>query len=156
MEDILMGTGIIQYDPKRPGMKHRTDWWCVLNLDTELTRYYRWWLEHERHIQLDEPSWPAHISIIRGENPNNQFLDVWKKHQGQKLNFFYKHGDLQVGRSQRTDSKAELATGGEYYFINVECPKLDEIRTELGLRTGFNYHFTIGRTHEYIARKRGR
>lgn len=156
MTDILCGTGIIQYNPARPGMKHRTDWWCVVKVNKELTRYYRWWLEYEKHLHLQPPSWDAHISVVRGERPRPAFVDGWKKYQGEKVDFTYQHGSIRIDRSQRTDDKAKNAIGGEYYFIDVMCPRLDEIRSELGLKVGFNYHFTIARSYEYDARKRGR
>lgn len=158
MKDIVKGTGFIQYDPPRPGMQHRTNWWCVINLNKEITRYYRWWLSYQKHIHLQPPSWDAHISIVRGEKPRPEFIEVWKKYQGKKVEFTYHHGLIRVDKSHRTDARAKNAVGGEYHFIDVECPQLDEIRNELGLITGFNYHFTVGRTYEYEARKpkRGR
>lgn len=156
MSDMLRGTGMIMYDPYRPGMKHRTDWWCVVNVNKELTRYYRWWLEFEKHLHLQPPSWDAHISIVRGEKPRPEYIENWKKYQGERIEFTYTHGLIKVDRSQRTDERAAKATSGDYYYIDVECPRIDEIRKELGLRTGFNYHLTIARSYEYIARKRGR
>jgi hypothetical protein len=152
MSNILTGVGVIKYNPPRPGMKHRTDWWAVLDVNKELTRYYRWWLEFEQHIHLQPPSWDCHISIVRGEKPQPEFIDGWKKYQGERLEFTYTHGVIRVGRSLRTDARAENATGGEYYFIDVVCPRLDEIRKELGLKTGFNHHLTIGRTYEYLSK----
>lgn len=150
------GTGTIVYDPYRGGMKTRTNWWCVLNIDTEITRYYRWWLEYERHIHLQPPSWDAHCSIVRGERPARQFESVWKKYHDNKIEFQYEHGNVMSDVSHRTDPGAIVNTGGVYYFIRVECPQLDHIRSELGLRTGYSYHLTIGRTYEYTPRKRGR
>lgn len=154
--NILHGTGIIQYDPHRPGMKHRTNWWCVVNVNKELTRYYRWWLEFEKHLHLQPPSWDAHISIVRGEKPCPEFIELWKKYQGQRVDFTYEHGIIRVDRSHRTDDRAKNAVGGEYYFIDVKCPLFDEIRKELGLKIGYSYHLTVARSYEYIARKRGR
>ena len=151
--NTLKGTGIIQYDPHRPGMTYRKDWWCVINLNKEITRYYRWWLEFERHIHLQPPSWDAHISIVRGEKPRPEFLELWKKHHGERVEFEYTHGIIRVDRSQRKDDRAANAVGGEYYYIDIRCPMLDEIRKELGLRTGYEFHFTVGRTYEYEARK---
>lgn len=151
--NLIRGTGIIHYDPPRPGMSRRTDWWCIVKLDKEITRYYRWWLSYEKHIHLQPPSWDAHISIVRGERPKPELIELWKKHQGKRVEFYYDHGNIRVDRSQRRDERAANAVGGEYYFIDVQCPVLDEIRTELGLRTGYNFHFTVGRTYEYEARK---
>lgn len=150
--NLVRGTGVIQYDPPRPGMTYRKDWWCVVNLNKEVTRYYRWWLSFEKHIHLQSPSWDAHISIVRGEKPRREFLELWKKYDGQRVEFFYQHGLIRCDRSQRTDDRAGKAIGGDYYYIDVCCPLLDEIREELGLRTGYNFHFTVGRTYEYEAR----
>jgi hypothetical protein len=36
-------TGLIVYDPNRGTMKTRITNWCVLQVDKEITRYYRWW-----------------------------------------------------------------------------------------------------------------
>lgn len=148
--------GVLIYDPPRGDMKRRTSWWCVLNVDREITRYYRWWLSFERHIHTQPPAWDAHISIVRGEKPRPEYIHLWKKYHKQKIHFLYRHGHIRVDRSQRTDVDAANAVNGEYYFIEVVCPKLDEIRAELGLRTGFKFHLTVARTYEYTARKRGR
>ncbi|MGZ8924510.1 MAG: hypothetical protein ACXW2E_01375 [Nitrososphaeraceae archaeon] len=153
MKDYHKGHGFLQYDPYRGEMKHRTNWWCVINVDREITRYYRWWLSFEKHIHLQQPAWDAHISCVRGERPSPEYLDLWKKYQGERVEFLYKFNNIRVDRSQRTDERAKDAVGGLYYFIDILCPRLDEIRAELGLRTGFNYHLTVGRTYEFVARK---
>lgn len=154
--NYIKGYGYLQYDPFRGEMKHRTNWWCVLTLDKEITRYYRWWMSFQYHIHLQQPSWDAHISVVRGEKPRPEFVQHWKKYQGEKIEFEYQHGIIHHDKSQRTDDRAANNVGGLYYFMNVRCPRLEEIRAELGLRTGFNYHVTIGRTYDYIPRKRGR
>lgn len=141
----FQGTGIIVYDPPRGDMRARTDWWCVANVDREITRYYRWWLQYERHIHLQPPAWDAHISVVRGERPAAEYHSYWKKHTKRKVVFEYNHGDIR----EEIDKK----NGGKFYWVNVRCPELDDIRGELGLRTGFSYHVTVGRTYEYDARR---
>lgn len=132
------GSGVIKYDPYRAEMKKRTSWWCVVNVDREITRYYRWWLRKEYHLILEQPSWDAHISVVRGETDVKRKLDVWKKYDGDKVDFLYEHGTIR----SHPDPK-----GGRFYWVDVECPKLAQIRKELGLPVGWRFHITIGRTY---------
>lgn len=134
------GEGIVAYDPFRGSMKKDTSGWCIVNIDKEITRYNRWWLQREKHTMLNEPAWNAHISIIRGERVLPQYVKTWKKHQGRKVQFKYQHGDIQVSKDKDQP--------GWFYWIRVDCPAVDEIRNELGLITSWQYHHaTIGRTY---------
>jgi len=148
--DFHHSSGTIIYDPYRGDMKRRTNGWCVIDVDKEITRYYRWWLQYQYHIRLQPPSWDAHISVVRGEKIDPQYRNSWKKYHGKKINFVYRHvGEIKMTRSGLSDSPDD----GIYYYINVDCPTFDDIRNELGLRTGWSFHLTVGRTYEYIARK---
>lgn len=134
------GYGYIKYDPYRPGLKRKKNWWAVVTVDREITRYYRWWVKKENWIELCQPSWDAHISIIRGEKPPKNLEHLWKKYDGQKIEFRYKHHVRQSGDT----------TGGDrpdhYWFIEVDCPKLKEIRDEFGFPSNWKFHITVGRT----------
>jgi hypothetical protein len=137
--DWHQGSGTIIYDPHRAGMKRDIDGWCIIAADREITRYYRWWLQKERHILLDQPSWDAHISVVRGELRATRHQN-WKRRAAMKVNFKYQHGDVQTTK--------DADRPGTFYWIRVDCPAVDEIRTELGLPTSWKYHhMTIGRTH---------
>lgn len=134
------GSGKVVYDPKRGDMRSNTTNWCVIELDREITRYYRWWLQKEKHIVLQQPAWDAHISIVRGERLSPEQMKMWKKQQGRLVDFVYEHGDIQVSKDK--DSP------GHFYWIRVECPAVDEVREELGLIASWKYHhITIGRTY---------
>ena len=134
------GSGKVVYDPKRVGMKSNTTNWCVIELDREITRYYRWWLQKERHIILQQPAWDAHISVVRGERLTPEQMKMWKKQQGRIVDFVYEHGDIQVSKDKDAP--------GYFFWIRVDCPAVDEIRTELGLVASWKYHhITIGRTY---------
>lgn len=141
---MLKSTGKIVYDPKRGSMKSRTDWWCVVDVDREITRHLRWWVKKEYWVDLCQPSWDAHISIIRGEKPRPNLMHLWKKYQGERVEFEY---DLNIRRSGDT-------TGGDrpnhFWFVNIKCPKLIEIRKELKLPYNWNLHLTIGRQYEGV------
>lgn len=143
-------TGSIIYNPYRGEMKRRTKGWCIITVDKEITRYYRWWLQYQYHIHLQPPSWDAHISVVRAEPIQDEFQQYWKKYDKRRVEFSYEHGYIHKFRSGRND---ENNVPGDYYVINVKCPIIDEMRNELGLKVFNNYHLTIGRTYEYQARK---
>jgi hypothetical protein len=133
--------GKLIYDPVRSGLKTKNKGWVVINADNEIARYYRWWVQKERWIELCQPSWGTHVSCVRGEGIRDVYQPLWKKHDGEIITFEYEHN---VRRSGDT-------TGGDrpewFWFVDVRCPRIDEIRAELGLRTFFKYHMTIGRTY---------
>lgn len=140
MEHTHRGFGRINYDPHRGTMKRDTANWCVIELDREITRYYREWLKREKHIILQQPAWDAHISVVRGERIPQKYKDMWKKRQGQRVEFIYEHGDIQVSKDKDAP--------GWFHWIRVHCPTVDEIREELGLVTSWKtHHITIGRTY---------
>lgn len=138
-KDSFISTGRIIYDPPRGDMKRRTSWWCVIDVDKEITRYFRWWVRKEYWIDLCKPAWDAHISIVRGEKPAEDKLHLWKKYHGQKIDFEY---SLHVKQSSLEDKHF-------FWYVSVHCPVMDDIRTELNMRTGWTHHLTIGRTYEY-------
>jgi hypothetical protein len=134
------GEGRIIYDPHRGSMKSNTNWWCVIDVDKEITRYYRWWLLKEKHLILHQPAWDAHISVIRGERAVTRNQVLWKKHHGRKVTFQYEHGDIQISKDKDAP--------GWFHWIRVNCPVVDQIREELGLIASWKYHhLTIGRTY---------
>lgn len=147
MEQVYehIGQGRIVYDPSRPGMKRRTEWWCIAQIDREITRYYRYWANQnpvvfgETHLDLCLPSWDAHISIVRGEVPREEFRHHWKKYHGKTITFRYSHC------LRRT--RNHIHEKDYFWFIDVQSPEIDEIREELGLRTFYNYHITVGRIY---------
>ncbi len=143
----IKGSGKIVYDPYRAGMKTRTRGWCILSVDKEITRYYRWWLSYQYHIHLQPPSWDAHVTCIRGEQITDN--TIWKKHQGIIVPFDYEHGNIQKFRSGRNDPNN---VPGDYYVIDVKCDMISQIRQEAGLRTYESYHLTVGRTYEFNPR----
>ena len=126
-------TGTIRYDPHRGGMKRRTKWWAIIQVDREITRYYRWlvmreyWAHTAIHPDwLKQPSWNAHVSIVRGEEPRGALKDKWKYLDGKKVTLAYEHNPR----------------------YNVYCPEIIEIRRELGLKTFYKSHLTFGRIYK--------
>lgn len=131
----LKGTGVIQYDPPRGKMKKKTNWWCVINVDKEITRYYRWWLVRELHVKgMNAPAWDAHISVIRGEKPRPELMSLWKKYDGQRVEFLYEH-------NPRPTSKPF------FWQVEVKCEFGINIRKEFKLKHDWPLHLTVGRTY---------
>lgn len=136
------GTGIIKYDPPRGQMKKKTKWWAIVEVDREITRYFRWWVKKELWLHnLHQPSWDAHISIIRGEKPEDHLMHLWKKYDGQKVEFEYSHNVRQSGDTTGFDRP------DHYWFVEVRCPLLVDIRKELNRPVNWKFHLTIGRTY---------
>jgi hypothetical protein len=107
----------------------------ALEVDKDLTAYYRWLVRFR--TPLLKPSFGSHITVCKGVDASS--------FQDEEIEFEYSHlirisGDT-TGQD-RPDS---------YYFLDVWCPRLGEIRTELGLETFFKFHLTIGRLHYKIA-----
>lgn len=132
------GKGRLIYDPKRNGMKSKTDWWLIATVDPEIVRYYRDWVKRTYHVKgLCPPSWGAHISIVRGEGNFIKDKSLWKKYENQWFNFEYEHNPTSGNDGQ---------TEGKYWFIDVYSNDFMRIRKELGLKTYYKFHLTVGRT----------
>jgi len=156
--------GKIVYDPDRPvDLSRGADWWVIIEPfgGTEITRYFRWFVDREilnplgfdtpklakKHgfDKMCQPAFDAHVSIVRGWNDVRHNIEqvkkVWKKFDGQVVTFKY---DLNIRQSGDT-------TGWDrpdhFWFVGVDCPMIDKIRNEMGLRTGWRHHLTIGRTY---------
>lgn len=143
---LLKGNGVLVYDPHRPGLKTKTDWWIVVNTDSEICRYYRWWVWRRYMIDLKQPSWGAHVSVLRGGKPQPDKMHLWKKYQGEKIEFDYSPNVRQQGDT------TEGVGPNHFWFVDVWSERLGEIRKELGFTTKFDgkkikYHMTIGRTY---------
>lgn len=155
--------GTIEYDPDRGDMRNKTKWWVVLNLDKGITDYYRWWAN--RHInplrysaedkqrwtwpQLKDkredlylPAWGPHMSIVRGEEPRNNLMHLWKKYHGQRVEFKYSNNVRFSGDTADVGDKH-----GVYWFVDAVCPIGKQIREEFGFRSHWTFHITVGRTY---------
>lgn len=150
---MFKSTGIIKYDPERPGMTKRVDGWCVALVDREITRYFRWWINKEVTNPLDisvlgslkkypfvnlcHPSWDAHISIVRGERKwvSEDKKHLWKKYHNQKFEFTYDMKPIQVRNKP------------DFWIVEVHSDEMMGIRKELGLRTTWPLHITVARTY---------
>jgi len=110
-----------------------SDRWLVLMTDDAISEYYRnlFYREFPYLGKLTRPVWGAHISIIRGERVPN--YELWNLDANKIVEFEYEPGVLD---------------NGEYYWLNVKCNYLCDLREKYGLKREPRYglHLTIGRT----------
>ena len=133
---MFPATGKIRCGVRRPQSDQR--WWMVLDCDTqEISRYYRhlYWLDHSKQTKLQRPYWPAHVTVVRNEEPPNKAL--WHSFAGEEVEFHYLPG---------VDTNFSPERFRSFYWVNVVCPRFEEIRVELGLPKNSDgiYHMTIG------------
>lgn len=135
----------IVYDPYRGAGNLSNKWWCVAELDKEVTRYYRWWIKSRYHIELFEPSWNAHISIIRGEEPPADKKHLWGKYNGETVMAKYSHFVRQSG-----DVPGPYEEKTSFWFVDATHERFTEIRNQFGFPSNWKQHLTIGRVYNDI------
>ena len=128
--------GKLRYSLKKESSDQ--DWWLVLDqCPEEIGKLYRnlYWLEHNKGRKLNPPYWGAHVTVVRNEEPPNK--EFWWKHEGETIEFQYAGP---VGNNCGPDRYRS------FWWVQVTCPRLDEIREELGLpaKPHKSYHMTIG------------
>lgn len=141
MEEFIFKTkGKVIYDPPRPGLKTKNQWWCILTIDRGIVEYYRWWVNKSiaNPLQLPKkdvciPSWGAHMSIIRGEKPRPGYEHLWKKYHGHEFEVEY------------SNVPKETISGEKFWYLNCVCPEAKAMRDELKFPSNWNFHITIGR-----------
>jgi hypothetical protein len=109
MMTLHTSTGVLEY-----ARTENYGFRCVLGIDQEISNYYRALLP--KWISTNRQMYPAHVSVVRKEVPPN--LDVWGRHDGEVIEFQYEHF---------------VYNDETYFWLNVFCSRLEEIRAELGL-----------------------
>lgn len=122
--------GKIIYDPVAG--KAQNPWWVIVECPKDIMDYYHYWLEREEGVKLNKPLFGSHISVVRGEEPAESSKHLWKVCHEEEVEFAYSH---------------EIMNNGEYYWLEIDCMKLNELRETLGLeeKVQFGFHLTIGR-----------
>lgn len=136
MRNIIKQYGTIIYDPYRGENMKPKNQWCILQLPKDFARYYQYFLRKEKHLELFDPTFNAHVSIVRGEVPKN--MNAWKKYNNKR--FFIEYEPEIV-------SFKDTKKPGSYYCITFKSKALSELRRELGLIPHEVFHITIGRTN---------
>ncbi len=127
---MFKAKGKLVYDPKTDSSKFNF-WWAKVDVPQSIVFYYQYWVRKELGIKLNMPMWKSHITVIRGEEP--KLKHFWKRYQNEAVEFEY---------------SPELRLSETYVWLTATCPRLEQIRTELGLRPTprVPFHITIGNT----------
>lgn len=135
---MLEGKGLLIYDPKDRG-NLAASWWAILEVDEELRRFYASMYEKANSVSLVKPRWPAHVSVVKGEEPLNK--EPWGRYHNKEIGFHYTPEEVQddIGREEKG-----------YVWLRIISEELAEIRRELGLsakpyESKVGYHITLGR-----------
>lgn len=100
----------------------------VVSLEEDFTAYYRK-LFGLRNILL-KPSFDSHITVAKNIDGS--------KFQDEKIEFTYSHL-IRISGDTTKDRKEN------FYFLDVWCDRLKEIRKELNLPCWYKFHITIGK-----------
>lgn len=133
---LYQSTGMVSYS-----INSINQFRVVLNIDQEITNYYRKLIPKARYVK--KQGYAAHISIVRKQTPTE--LKEWGRHEGKTSEFLYEN----VIHNCET-----------YYWLNCYCKLAEQIRIELGLPVyeresencpqGFKmrFHTTLGNIKE--------
>lgn len=116
------------------GKLHYHSKWLMLYTDDEIGRYYRALFKtQEPWIRFNLPMHGTHITVVPGKYETPPKMELWGKYEGEIIDFTYDN---------------DVTNLGNYYWLRVYCPRIEDIREELGLpRTlPVPWHMTIGNT----------
>ena len=102
--------GIIVYDPERgrKGSSH----WCIIEIDREITAYYRYQFKKQFGIVLFAPAYDAHVSLLKGIETPKMTTD-WKKLDGKKVIVHY---------------DSNLYWNDKHVWLNTYCEEYFDLR----------------------------
>lgn len=111
--------------------------WAVIFVDDEIGRYYRHlFIKQHPYLngwangnRLARPLWGSHLSFLRSETSK-----LWGLDNNKLIEFEYEPG---------------IKDNGTYFWLNVSCPYLLDLRQRLGLPRApkQRLHLTIGILH---------
>lgn len=122
--------GFINFDPTAG--KAANKWWMIIQCPHDIVDYYEHQLERWANTKTNKPLFGSHISVIRGEEPADEYKTLWKQNQGRKIEFEYSH---------------IVECSEEYCWLAVQSKDLEQIRSNFGLEPvpQFGFHLTIGK-----------
>ncbi len=107
----------------------------ILEVDPGIGHLYRRLIP--AYLNVRQPMWPAHISIVRKRTPPN--MEAWGRYEGKQVEFQY---------------ESYVYNDELYYWLNCYSEELEAIRVELGLKPygdvsvspcgSHRFHCTVG------------
>lgn len=104
--------------------------WVVMDTPNSIVRYYSWWVRKLTWKKGSTPLHGSHCTVVNGKVEDVRKNAAWGLRQGAIIRFEY---------------NSAIKTNGQYYWLTVRCPALQDIRRELGLKPfpKWEYHITI-------------
>lgn len=127
-EKFYVARGTIQYKGE----------WITVQAPHDVVNYYKFWVEKFKGKKISTSYHGTHITVLAGKHEKGlNKHPLWGKYEGREVEFKY---------SSRIRTDADWFTQGEYFWLEVECPFLGQLRQELGLKPTlkFPYHLTVG------------
>lgn len=142
---IAKAVGTLRFDP-RAGTTARDRWWLIVQCEDDWWELHQHWAARMgrgqwvrdrngklqfKNLSLIRPAWGTHISVLRGEKPRKN-IDRWREQEGRQVEFML---------------DPFVHFNDEYWWLNIECPELLDIREFYGLRREpkMRLHLTVGR-----------
>lgn len=131
---IFEMSGRVCYDPHNGRQSKHEDYWCVINVNREITRYYREQFRRKFGILLYAPAFDAHISVLRGMKHSTPKMDEnWEYLNNKDVEIYY---------------DSDLYWNNNHVWINTYCKEYFNIREYYGVAdwnvSNFS-HLTIGK-----------
>lgn len=119
-------------------IRYQDDEWIVVRCSHSVVNYYKWWVEKFIGKKISTSYHSPHISVLAGKHERGLSKHpLWGKYEGKVVEFkYYSH--------IYTDH--EWFTRGKYFWLRVECPFLEMLRLQLGLKPQLRWplHLTVG------------
>lgn len=107
----------------------------IVEVDDDFGKYYRSLIP--KNYKIRAPMYSPHITVLRNEAP--LLLNTWEEHYNMSIEFEY---------------DTYIHNYDVYFWLNVSCPLLSDIRIDLGLPkcseftrspdSNSDFHITIG------------
>jgi len=112
--------------------------WYGVDVCDDFAAYYNWF-QSKRGMPWQLPMNGCHITFLAGEKDNRVVgLDEMQPYDNEVVWFAF---------------EPKVDTDGRSFWIDVQCPRLDEIRKELGLpKKPWGYHVTLGNLKNRMSR----
>lgn len=125
--------GIIRYDPNADKRKSNP-YWCIVDVDTEVTRYYRELFKKKFGIILYKPAFDAHVSVLRGEDEfTTKMQEDWKYLDNKEVEVWY---------------DPNIYWNEQHVWLNTYCQEYFDIREHYEVESWNTHnfsHLTIGK-----------
>ncbi len=122
------------YGPHRPDLRkenRNVDWMLVGEVDWDVARLMRSWINARRWEPIQQPVWKPHVTIADGRSPiREEFRNAWKRREGRGIKIEY---------------SLEFFQKWKFFCVPVRSDTILSICDELGLSRDYPFHITVGR-----------